>query len=350
MAWAGNTQPLWELRRVSKHFPGVKALDDVSVTIRPGEIHGLVGENGSGKSTLIKCLSGVHQPDEGILLHRGRSVVLPNPHAAQLMGVATIYQEFSLVPSLTVAENLYLGRLPQTRGRLVDWGAMREGAHRILETLGLEIDPNSVVGNLSVAEQQLVEIAKSVSTDATLLIMDEPTTALGLPETKRLHKLIRTLASHGRAVLYVSHRLDDVLEVSHRITVLKDGRVVATRPNSGMTHRDVIRLMVGSEIEEYYPKEHHASDTPLLTVRGLRTAAGVTDATFTVHRGEVLGLAGMLGSGRTAIARAIFGLEPLVDGVIEFKGRRLRLRSPREAIAAGLGSGTVPRCLPGAAR
>lgn len=329
-----EAQPLWEVRGLSKSFPGVLALDRVSVAIWPGEIHGLVGGNGSGKSTLIKCLSGAHQPDEGIICHRGQAVTVANPHVARSFGVATIYQEFSLVPTLTVAENLFLGRWPNRR-RSIDWRAMRSGAKKILESLGIDLDPDTLVGRLSVAEQQLVEIAKSVSTDATLVIMDEPTTALGLAETERLHQLMRTLVRQGRAVLYISHRLDDVLEVAHRITVLKDGRVVTSRPSQGLTLREVVRLMVGSDIEEYFPKKFHATDRPLLVVRGLRTER-IADATFTVHEGEVVGLAGVRGSGRTAIARAIFGLEPMVSGTIELKGRPLTLRSPRDAIAAGI--------------
>jgi ABC-type sugar transport system ATPase subunit len=328
---------LWELRGVSKAFPGVQALADVSLAVRPGEMHALVGENGSGKTTLVKVLAGVHRPDTGEVLLRGAPVALPNPTAARRAGVATIFQEFSLVSSLTVAENVFLGRLPLRPGtRAVDWDAMRRRAADELAALGLHLDPDARVGALSVAQQQEVEIAKAISADSNLLIMDEPTAALSPHEVERLHGLVRRLAAAGRAVLYVSHRLHEFLGMVDTVTVLRDGRVVATKPAAGLDLDDVVRLMIGTELKRYFVKERHATATPLLEVEGLRTEA-VRGVDLTVHRGEVLGLAGMTGSGRSEIARALLGVDRPVAGEVRLDGRRVEVTSPRRSIAAGIG-------------
>jgi ribose transport system ATP-binding protein len=328
-------EPLWDLRDISKGFPGVQALSAVSIALYPGEIHALVGENGSGKSTLAKVLTGAHQPDSGAILFRGEAITLPDPTAAWMRGVAAIYQEFSLVPSLTVAENISLGHLPVHASALVDWGSMEDHARQVLEHLGIAVDVHAPVQTLSVAEQQLVEIAKAISADSSLLIMDEPTTALALHETQRLHELIRELARRGRAILYISHRLHEIVALADRVTVLKDGRVVASRL-TGPDLNTVIRLMVGAEIAEHYPKEHHATDTPLLEVRDLRTERGVRGVSFTLNRGEVLGLGGVVGSGRTAIARALTGVDYVTAGSFVLEGRRLHFRQPADATAAGV--------------
>ncbi len=331
-------EPIWELRSICKSFPGVQALDHVSLAINQGEIHALVGQNGSGKSTLAKILAGVYKPESGQVLFRGQPVTLADPIAARRMGVSTIYQEFSLVRSLTVAENVWLGDLPR-RGplRLVDWRGMRESAGRFLEDLGIDVDPNAVLGSLSVAEQQLVEIAKAISSESNLLIMDEPTTALALDEVKHLHELVRQLADDGHAVLYISHRLHEFFDVVDRISVLKDGRLVHTGPRSNLDMDSVVRMMVGHQIEEHYVKEPHATDQPLLEVHDIHTEHGVNGVTFTVNRGEVFGLGGMVGSGRTEIARALFGVDRLTSGRIVLEGQPVDLSSPETAIAAGLG-------------
>lgn len=329
--------PLWELRRISKQFPGVQALDAVSIALYPGEIHGLVGENGSGKSTLAKVLTGAHQPDAGEILFLGRPVTLPDPTAAWRRGVAAIYQEFSLVPTLSVAENICLGHLPRARRvAVVDWPQMRRQAHQVLEPLGIRVDVEAPVQSLSVAEQQLVEIAKAISADSRLLIMDEPTTALSLHETRRLHELIRGLARRGRAVLYISHRLHEIIGLATRVTILKDGRLVTTRGGAGLNLDTVVRLMVGAEITEHYPKEKHATGEPVLAVRDLRTDRGANGITLTLHRGEVLGLGGVVGSGRTAIGRALAGVDPVVSGALLLEGHPVTFRSPADAIAAGV--------------
>lgn len=327
--------PLWELKSVSKAFPGVQALDRISLALRASEIHALVGENGSGKSTLVKCLSGIYQPDAGEFLNRGTPVELPAPMAAQRRGVATIHQEFSLVPSLSVAENMALGRLPTRRGA-VDWRSLRRRAVETLARLGITLDPDRTVASLSVGEQQLVEIAKAISFDMSLLILDEPTAALGLKETDRLHEVIRVLAIHGTAILYISHRLDEVFAVADRMTVVRDGRVVATVDPESTSMRELVRMMIGSDLEEHFAKRPGHGNEPRLEVRGLSSSNRVRDVSFTLARGEVLGLGGIVGSGRTEIAQALFGVDAITRGEIVLDGRRRRFASPGEAIAAGV--------------
>jgi ribose transport system ATP-binding protein len=329
---------LWVARGVYKSFPGVQALDDVSLDIFPGEVHALIGENGSGKSTLVKCIAGVYPRDGGELLYGGAPAVFHNPTEARAHGVATIYQEFSLVPSLSVAENIFLGNYRTHRSTgMIDWPVMRENTRTVLEQLSLTLDPDAIVSTLSVAEQQLVEIAKAISIDSSLLIMDEPTAALGLTETKHLLDLIRRLTAQGKAILYISHRLDEVFEIADRVTVLKDGRRVSTAPISELKLGDVVRMMVGFDIGQHYPKERHAQNDPRLEVVGLSTDNGVNDVSFAVNAGEVFGLGGMLGSGRTEIARAIYGLDRITNGQVRMDGKEVEFHSPGEAIAGGIG-------------
>ncbi len=332
------TSALWIARGICKAFPGVQALDDVSLEVFPGEVHALVGENGSGKSTLVKCIVSVHPRDQGELLYRGDSVVFHNPTEARAHGIATIYQEFSLVPTLSVAENIFLGnyRTHKTTG-MIHWPSMREDTRKVLEELSLTLDPDAIVSTLSTAEQQMVEIAKAISIDLSLLIMDEPTAALGLTETKHLMELIRRLTAQGKAILYISHRLDEVFEIADRVTVLKDGRRVTTAPVSELKIGDVVRMMVGFEIGQHYPKEHNAQDRTCIEVDHLSTDNGVRDVSFAVNVGEVFGLGGMLGSGRTEIARAIYGLDRIAGGQICMDGKEVRFRSPSEAIKGGVG-------------
>jgi ribose transport system ATP-binding protein len=329
---------LWIARGIFKSFPGVQALDDVSLEIFAGEVHALVGENGSGKSTLVKCIAGAHPHDQGELLYRGVPAVFHNPTEARAHGISTIYQEFSLVPTLSVAENIFLGNYRIKKGTgMIDWPVMRAKTKKVLEELSLALDPDAIVSTLSTAQQQLVEIAKAISIDSSLLIMDEPTAALGLTETKHLMDLIRRLTSQGKAILYISHRLDEVFEIADRVTVLKDGRRVATAPISELKVGEVVRMMVGFDIAQHYPKEIHAQETPRLELRNVSTERGVHNVNFLVNVGEVFGLGGMLGSGRTEIARAIYGLDRLSGGEICIDGKNVVLHSPAEAIASGIG-------------
>ncbi len=326
--------PAWEIRGLTKRFPGVVANDAVNLTLHRGEIHGLMGENGCGKSTLIKALMGVHQPDGGRILRDGRPVTVADPAAAGKAGIAAVFQEFSLVPSLTVAENIHLGALPGSRFR-IDWPAMRARAAEVLARLDVAIDPEAVVGDLSVADQQLVEIAKAIATDATMIILDEPTTALGLDEIAVLHRVLKGLKAAGAAILYVSHRLDEVVDLVDCVTVLKDGRVVSSAEETPVTIEAIVGAMIG-EVSEHYPKVCSVRDEVALELRGIRTANRVNGVSLTLRRGEVLGLGGVLGSGRTEIARAIFGVDPLTAGEILIDGRPARLRSPQDAVAAGI--------------
>jgi ribose transport system ATP-binding protein len=326
--------PLWELRNVTKAFPGVVANDDVSVALFSGQIHGLLGENGSGKSTLIKIISGAHQPDSGTILKDGAPVGISSPAAARAHGIATVFQEFSLVPTLTVAENICLGRLPRAHHQ-VDWESMRRRAEQMLRRMHVKIDPAAVVSSLSVAEQQLVEIAKALAADARMLILDEPTTALGLTEIAQLHSLLKRLKAEGTAVLYISHRLDEVVELVDVATIMKDGRVVCEAAETRIDIPFIVRRMIG-EITEHFPKEETSREDIVLEVSSIGTLNRVHDVSFTVLRGEVLGLGGVLGSGRTEIARALFGIDRLTAGEIRWKGKRVDFSSPEEAIRAGI--------------
>ncbi|MEE9249858.1 MAG: sugar ABC transporter ATP-binding protein [Alphaproteobacteria bacterium] len=332
-----GAKPVWELIGITKDFPGVRANDNVSLKLHPGVIHGLLGGNGSGKSTLIKILSGAHQPDAGEIRLRGKPVTLDNPIVARNFGIATVFQEFSLVPTLTVAENIYLGHLPtRSATGTVDWKSMREGAVRTLASLEIHIDPDAVVGALSVAEQQLVEIAKAIAADASVIILDEPTTALGAAEVERLHELLQRMKRQGRAILYISHRLDEVVGIVDMVTILKDGKVVSSAEESRIDIDDIVRKMIGQEIEEHYPKVANATDRAIFEARDIRTENKVNGVSFALRCGEVIGLGGVLGSGRTEIARALFGIDPLTGGEIRLRGRPVRFDSPRQAIRAGI--------------
>jgi ABC-type sugar transport system ATPase subunit len=330
-----NHDVIWELRDIRKTFGPVVANDNVSLILRRGQIHGLIGENGCGKSTLIRTLSGAHQADSGTILYNGAGVTLRGTPDARALGIATVFQEFSLVPGMTVAENIFMGRWPG-RPFAVDWRSMREAARRVMAELELDISPDAVLGGLPVAQQQLVEIAKAMAAGASVIMLDEPTTALGITEIEHLHALLRRTRSNGAAILYISHRLDEVVDLCDVITVMRNGRVVSA---AGQTPRDVpaiIALMIGKQVEEQYPKLHATRGEPLLEVCGLSTDRGLNNVSFTLHGGEVLGLGGTLGSGRSAIGRALFGVETVVDGEIRLRGAATRIRHPSEAIAAGI--------------
>jgi len=327
---------LWEIRDVAKAFPGVQALAGVSLTLRVGEVHALVGENGSGKSTLVNCLAGVNEPDEGQLIHRGELVRIRGPAVAYEHGVATFHQELSLVPSLTVTENVCLGRWPQRRG-VIDWDAARQQARQALAQFEIELPLDVPVGTLSVAEQQFAELAKASSQDMSLLILDEPTTALGPNEVARLHRVIAGLARAGRTILYISHRLDEVLTAADRVTVMRDGQVVGTHDAASITLDQVVQMMVGANLGGYFPSRVQRGGETRVQVHELVSEGGVRGATFTIARGEILGLAGIAGAGRTAVARALYGVDRIVGGQLIVDGEQLQLRSPTDAIASGIG-------------
>lgn len=331
-----SAEPLWDVSGVSKSYPGVLANDQVSIQLFPGRIHGLLGENGCGKSTLIRLLSGVDRPDSGEIRLRGVPVNMADPSAARAKGVATVFQEFSLVPTLTVAENVFLGRWPRRVFGMIDWDTMQRRSREVLGELDIALDPDAITGSLPVAQQQMIEIAKAVAADAQLIILDEPTTALGLDEIEQLHNLLRRMRAKGHAILYVSHRLDEVTALVDEVTILRGGRVISAAGQTSVDVDAIVSAMIGGDVSEHYPKERNASIVPVLKVHGISSENGVEDVTFALHRGEVLGLGGVLGSGRTEIARALFGLDSLTAGRIEVNGKLLRLRGPSDAIAAGL--------------
>jgi len=327
-----------ELLRVTgvrKAFPGVQAIGDGCFDLRAGEIHALVGENGAGKSTLIKVLTGVHQPDAGDMVVRGSHVRFSSPIEAHRAGIAAIYQEFSLIPNLSIAANLFLGR-EQTRGGLLRTGEEHRKTAEILARLGSPLDPSRRIADLSVSEQQLVEIARAFLADARIIIMDEPTAALTPREVERLFGILRELADAGIGIMFVSHRLDEVLEISDRITVMRDGQTVATRPTGELSRRALIELMVGRSLEDEFPRGTAVPGSVRLSVRNL-SGGKVHDVSFDVRAGEILGIAGLMGAGRTELARLIFGADPRTSGHIFLDGRPVDPTRPCDAIEAGIG-------------
>ncbi len=336
--------PLLQMQNISKAFPGVQALDGVSLDVAEGEVVALVGENGAGKSTLIKILSGCYRADAGDILLAGRRLARYSPSQAQQLGIAVIYQEFNLAPPLSVAENLFVGRQPRTRLGFVDFRRMEADAQAALDSLHLPIDARRLVGSLSVAEQQMVEIAKAISFRAKILVMDEPTAVLTERESATLFGVVRRLRAQGVAVIYISHRLEEIFAIADRVVVLRDGRGVGGMAVAEATVEKVIHLMVGRELTEMFHKEAIRVGDPVLEVRGVtRALSKVRDVSLTVRAGEIVGMAGLVGSGRTEIARAIFGVDPADAGEIRVCGRPVRIRSPLDAIRAGLGLVTEDR-------
>ena len=334
--------PLVQLVNISKQFPGVLAVDSVSLDIFPGEVHVVAGENGAGKSTLMKLLSQVERPTSGKVLLNGQEVAIINPQHAQRLGISMVYQEFALAPHLTVAQNIVLGR-ETTRFGAINQRAEIEQARRLLQRVGLQINPRRIVSTLSVAEQQLVEIAKALDIDAKLVIMDEPTATLTDSEIVRLFSVIHGLTAQGVAVFYISHRLDEIFQIADRVTVMRDGKVVATLPRSDIDQQKLIRLMVGRDIQNLYPKPEPKIGPVMLRVEGITRRGVLHSCSFEVRAGEILGFAGLIGSGRTELARAVFGADPIDAGSIWLEGKRLSITSPVSAIAAGIGYLTEDR-------
>jgi rhamnose transport system ATP-binding protein len=322
---------------VSKSFFGVHALKNASFDLRAGEVHALVGENGAGKSTLVKVVTGAHRPDEGTLEIQGQDVVANDPVLARALGVAAIYQQPALFPDLTVAENVALGLEPPGFWRRVRWGERRARAARLLEAVGARIDPEAEVRSLSMPEQQLVEIARALGADAKIVIMDEPTASLSDSEVERLFRVIRDLKARGVGVVYISHRLEELHEVADRVTALRDGEVVGTRPMASVTRGELIRMMVGRELSAVFPKIEVPIGEPVLSLEDVGCkSAGVRGVSLEVRAGEILGLAGLVGAGRTELARVLFGVEPADRGVIRLGGRAVTIGSPREAVGQGI--------------
>ena len=325
-----------ELKKISKSFSGVEVLHEVSFSLRPGEVHALLGENGAGKSTLVKIITGVHQPDKGEILLNGEPVHFKDARESRQAGIAAIYQELSLFPDLDVAENIFVGRQPLTFGGRVDWRKLYAEAGKLLESLGVKLDLKQKARTLSIAEQQMVEIARAFSINARILIMDEPTSSLTLHEVDDLFRLVRRLREEGTAVIFISHRLEELYALADRVTVLRDGSYVGTKPMNDVSRDDLIRMMVGRTITNLFPKQDVAAGDVILKVENLTRAGSFYDVNFELRRGEILGLAGLVGAGRTNVARAIFGVEPPTGGRIQIAGREVAITSPQQAIKLGL--------------
>jgi ribose transport system ATP-binding protein len=332
-----------ECHSLNKEFPGVKALDQVDFSVFWGEVHALIGENGAGKSTLIKILGGIYTPDSGDIYFKKKALNIHSPRQAQDLGIALIHQELNLVPVLTVAENIFLGReiisekpLGRVLGKMF-WRQLFTRTGDLLKQFGIEsIDPHSRVSDLSIAQQQMVEIIRALSMDASLLIMDEPTTALSPEEVAHLFNMIKTLKNQGVSIIFISHRLDEVFYISDRISVLRDGRHVGTKVTKETSIEEIVNLMVGREIKNRYPKELIPIGPVLLEVKQLTRNKDIQNISFKLHQGEILGLIGLLGSGRTEVARAIFGADRIENGNIVISGKPVRIQTPLDAIHHGI--------------
>ena len=331
-----SAAPRLAIRNVVKTFPGVRAVDEVSFEVRRGEVHALIGENGAGKSTLMHLVAGVYRPDSGAIELDGVSIEGLGERGAADAGIAMVFQERSLVGALSVAENIYAGRQPVNGIGIIRQNPMYEGARRILAELEVDIDPRTTVSSLSPGQQQMVEIAKGLSHELKVIILDEPTSSLTINEGRHLFGVIRRLAAQGVSVVYVSHRMAEIFEISDRVTVLKDGRVTGVRDTANVTHRELISLMVGRELSFEPDARRAPSDAAIaLEVRNL-AADPVVSATFSLRYGEIVCLAGLLGAGRTEVCQAIFGVRPIQEGSLKVGGRELRPRSPEDSIAAGI--------------
>ncbi len=327
-----------ELKGIIKVFPGVKALDNVQFNLKPGEVHALVGENGAGKSTLIQVITGVYQPDGGEIFLNGERVKFPNPMDARQRGIAAIYQHVTSYPDLTVTENIFMGHeYIDSFSKRILWKKMRQRAKELLQTLGSTIDPNDRMGSLSIAQQQLVEIAKALSMDAKILIMDEPTAALTSRESEELFRITRKLSEEGTAIIFISHRFEDIYKIADRVTVFRDGKYVGTWDVKAISNDELIKAMVGRDITQLFPKKQVKLGKEVLKVKGLSKTGVYADISFTLHEGEILGITGLVGSGRTEVAESIFGINPAEKGEIWVDGQRVHIKEPMQAMELGIG-------------
>jgi ribose transport system ATP-binding protein len=341
---------LLEMRSISKQFPGVQALQDVTIDLAAGEVLGLVGENGAGKSTLIKILNGDYSMDAGEILIEGRKVDFRSPSDAAEQGIRVLYQELITLDTLTVAENLLVGQLPTRRGLgTVDWRAANENARTVLQRMNIDMDPRTIVGDLTVHQKQVLEIAKALQKKATILVMDEPTAALGEEDTQSLFGIIRSLKEQGVGVIYISHRLNEVFEITDRVTVLRDGRKIGTVKTSEAGMGQLISMMVGRELAEFYPKREVPVGDLLLEVRDLTIQGIIEHISFSLRAGEIVGLFGLLGSGRINVLRALYGLDGYDHGRIIVRGSRAVIAAPDKALGYGIGYMPIDRKLEGLA-
>ncbi|MDI9440374.1 MAG: sugar ABC transporter ATP-binding protein [Bacillota bacterium] len=330
-------EKILEMKNISKAFYGVQALNNVDFSVLRGETHILLGENGAGKSTLVKILSGAYHKDAGEIFFDGEQIEISTPLDAQRKGISIIYQEFNLIPGLSVAENIFLGREPVKGNRLINWRVLNENAKAILDKLHADVSPTALVATLSVAEQQFVEIAKALSFGAKLIIMDEPSATLTPAEIDRLFAVIRDLKRAGVSIIYISHHLDEIFEIGDRVTVLRDGELVATDDIKNVTKDMIIRWMVGRDLTNTYPPRTTTPGEVVLEVQNLSRRGELHDISFHLRRGEILGIAGLVGSGRTELVRALYGADPIDSGEIKLHGRTLAIKTPKESIKNGIG-------------
>jgi ribose transport system ATP-binding protein len=336
---ADVSTPIVEITELCKAFTGVRALDRVHFLLRRGEVHALMGENGAGKSTLMKVLAGVYQKDSGVVRVDGRDVVIDSPRQAQAMGIGIVHQELNLMNHLSAAQNIFIGREPKKGlGLFLDEDTLNAQAAAIFARMHLHLDPRTIVGELTVAKQQMVEIAKALSFDSRVLIMDEPTAALNDAEIAELFRIIRSLKAQGVGIVYISHKMDELKQISDRVTVMRDGQTIGTVPTAGTPMETIISMMVGRAIDTTRRAvPDTAAHEVVLDVRGITRGKAIRDASFTLRRGEILGLAGLMGAGRTELARAVFGADPVEAGEIHVHGKRVHIRSPQDAVAQGIG-------------
>ena len=329
-------EPIIELSSITKQFGAVQALRGVNLSLYASEVHALVGENGAGKSTLVKILAGIHRPDSGTMKFGGEAVELRSPTQAQALGIAVVQQEPMLFPDLDVAENVFMGRHPRDRFGRVDWKRMYREVDQLLASLDVSLSSHAPVQGLSVAEQQLVEIAKALSLQARVLVLDEPTAALSAHEVDELFAIVRQLRERGVAILFVSHRLEEVFAIADRLTVFRDGTHIITAPVREMTTDDIIKHMVGRELSNLFPKGEAEIGEVVMEVRHLTRPGVFADVSFQLRQGEILGFAGLVGAGRTEVARVLFGIDRAASGEVWLKGKHVRIRSPRQAMANGI--------------
>lgn len=342
-----QSEVILEMNNISKTFPGVKALEDVNFSLRKGEVHTLIGENGAGKSTLMKILLGIYHADAGEIVYKGQPVKIEHPGTALNMGISMIHQELSLVRERTVAENIWIGREPRSKIGILNWKELFRKTEQLLAEFHLDFDPKQKVEKLSVAGRQMIEIARAISYNADVIIMDEPTSALTEKEVDTLFSIIRVLQSRGVAVVYISHKLDEIFEISDRVTVLRDGRYVGTRDIGEIDQPSLISMMVGREITAIFPKLEASIGDVVLEVKHLTRQGVFEDVSFQVRKGEILGFAGLMGAGRTEVVRGIFGIDPVDSGEIFINQEKVTIRSPRDAIEQGMGMVPEDRKLTG---
>lgn len=326
-----------KLTDITMTFPGIRALNRVNFEIAPGEVLGLLGENGAGKSTLVKIIGSILKPDTGSFFFEGKAVELQNPRQAEMLGVSIIHQEHNLFPNLTVADNIFIGKEKTILKYIIDSSESSRAASRLLKKVGLDVDPERVITDLSVSQRQMVEVAKALSVNARLLVMDEPTSSLTEAESEILFRIIGELTEEGVAVLYISHKMDEIFRLCDRVQILRDGEDIGVYPMHEITEKEIIRMMVGRELETLFEKAAHDMGSEVLRVENITTTTGVKNVSFSVSSGEVLGFAGLVGAGRSEVMRSIFGIDEITEGAVFIDGKKIIIRSPEEAIKNGIG-------------